>query len=110
MEKSVIRMTESDLHHIVNESVRRVLQEAWINDKTFGRLYIPDESISAMDKAFTSRTKGSEILSRGIKIIQGKINPELYYREAPYNWEGNNLFSDVIIEYPDGKRHTLMRK
>ena len=32
MEKKLIRITETDLHNIVNESVRTILREAWEND------------------------------------------------------------------------------
>ncbi len=71
--------------------------------------YISKREQSAMEKAFCG-TLGSEILSRGVKIIQGSVFPERKYTEGFYNWSGNNLFADAIIEYPDGTRHTLMKK
>lgn len=72
-------------------------------------MYISEKTLNAMEKAF-SGTLGSEILARGVKVIQGKVMPERKYTEGLYNWSGNNLFSDAIIEYPDGTRHTLMLK
>lgn len=72
-------------------------------------MYISEKELSAMERAF-SGVLGSEILSRDVKVIQGEILPQRRYIEGFYNWQGNNLFTDAIIEYPDGKRHTLMKK
>jgi len=109
--KKTIRLSESDLHNIIKECVDNILSEGgqWINDKGLGRIYVSDNEIDAMAKAFTP-ISGNEILDRGVKIIRGSINPERYYTEGHYNWEGNNLFADVIIEYPDGKRAILNKK
>lgn len=109
--KKTIRLTESDLHNIIKECVDNILSEdaQWINDKGLGRIHVSDNEIDAMAKAFTP-ISGSEILDRGVKIIRGSINPERFYTEGHYNWEGNNLFADVIIEYPDGKRAILNKK
>ena len=109
--KKTIRITESDLHNIVKECVDNILSEdgQWINDKGLGRIYVSDNEIDAMTKAFTP-VSGSEILNRGVNIIRGSINPECFYTEGHYNWEGNNLFADVIIEYPNGKRSILNKK
>ena len=71
--------------------------------------YISEKSLNAMERAFCG-VLGSEILERGVKIIQGEIIPHRKYREGHYNWSGNNLFADAIIEYPDGSRHTLTKK
>lgn len=72
-------------------------------------MYISEKELSAMERAF-SGVLGSEILSRDVKVIQGEILPQRRYIEGFYNWQGNNLFTDAIIEYPDGKRHTLIKK
>ena len=72
-------------------------------------MYICDKELKAMEKAFSS-TLGSEILARGVKVIQGKVWPERKYIEGFYNWKGNNLFADAIIEDQDGTRHTLTMK
>ena len=71
--------------------------------------YISDKELSAMERAF-SETSGSDILSKGVKVLQGTILPHRRYTEGYYEWKGNNLFADAIIEYPDGTRHTLMKK
>lgn len=109
--KRTIRLSESDLHRVIKECVDNILSEGgqWINDNNLGKIYISDNEIDAMTKAFTP-VSGSEILDRGVKIIRGSISPERFYREGHYNWEGNNLFADVIIEYPNGKRSILNKK
>lgn len=72
-------------------------------------MYVIDKELSAMERAFCG-VLGSDILSREVKVIQGKILPQRRYIEGFYNWEGNNYFADAIIEYPDGKRHSLVKK
>ena len=71
--------------------------------------YISDKEIKAMERAFCG-TLGSEILSKGVRVVRGEILPHRKYTEGYYDWFGNNLFTDAIIEYPDGTRHTLIKK
>lgn len=63
----------------------------------------------AIEKAFTkSPIKGSDILGRdGVSVVRGSIVPERFYDEHPYVF--NPMPGDVVIEYPDGTRHTLSR-
>ena len=48
--KKLVRLTESDLHKIVKESVNRVLKESYFDDNNFVRFHsIDDNGKSAMD-------------------------------------------------------------
>jgi len=67
-----------------------------------------EKSIMAMEKALTP-IAGEEILSRCVKVVRGIVLPRRYYYEGFYTWKGNNLFADAIIEYQDGRRHTLIK-
>lgn len=71
--------------------------------------YISNKELSAMERAFCG-TLGSEILSKSAKVVRGEILPHRKYTEGYYDWNGNNLFADAIVEYPDGSRHTLTKK
>ena len=97
--KQIIRITEQDLHKIVNESVKKIIKESFISDR----------SLSAFEKAFTP-VLGKEILDRGIEIIKGDVYPDKRYIEGYYTNKNTDLFVDAIIKYPDGKLHTLMKK
>ena len=100
MNKKLIRLTEGDLHNIVKEAVYKILKE---ND------FISNKSLGAMEDAFLPK-KGIDILSKGVKVIRGDVRPDSYYTEGYYTNRNTDLFADAIIEYPDGKRHILMRK
>ena len=98
--KKVI-LTESDLHRIVRESVERIINE----------IYVSDNSLNAMEKAFsTNYLKGSEILKNGAKEIRGKINPNAEYEEEFGSYLGSLMPGDVVVEYPNGTKHTLSLK
>ena len=80
MDKKIIRMTESDLHRIVKEY------------------------------AFGNYVKGSDVLAKGVKVLRGNIRPDaLYSEEMGVYWNGL-LPSNIVIEYPDGRQHTLISK
>ena len=50
MNSKLIRLTESDLHRIVKESVNRILNEDYFDDNNFGRFHaIDDKGKSAME-------------------------------------------------------------
>lgn len=100
VEENVIRLTESDLHNIVKETVYKILKE---ND------FISNKSLGAMEDAFLPK-KGIDILSKGVKVLRGDVRPDAYYTEGHYTNRNTDLLADAIIEYPDGKRHILMRK
>jgi hypothetical protein len=100
MDKKLIRLTESDLHEIVKEAVYKMLKE---ND------FISNKSLGAMEDAFLPK-KGIDILSKGVKVLRGDVRPDAYYTEGHYTNRNTDLLADAIIEYPDGKRHILMRK
>ena len=53
MNKKLIRLTESDLHKIVKESIQRIMNEGWFgNDKKYGeKWYNPLTWMSKADKA-----------------------------------------------------------
>lgn len=70
--------------------------------------YISEKSLNAMEQAFLT-VAGSEILERGVKVVRGTVLPHRRYHEGHYEWKGNNLFADAIIEYPDGTRHSLTK-
>ena len=99
-EQTIIRLTESDLHNIVKETVYNILKE---ND------FISNKSLGAMEDAFLPK-KGIDILSKGVKVLRGDVRPDAYYTEGHYTNRNTDLLADAIIEYPDGKRHILMRK
>ena len=105
MNRKIIRLTESDLHRIVKESVKRILEGEF--DKDGG--YYSDKEINAIEDAFTPK-KGIDILSKGVKVLRGDVRPDAYYTEGHYTNRNTDLLADAIIEYPDGKRHILMRK
>lgn len=71
--------------------------------------YISEQTLKAIERSFWG-ILGSEILKRDVKIVQGCIIPERKYTEGYYNWQGNNMFADAIIEYPDGTLRTLMKE
>jgi hypothetical protein len=100
VEENIIRLTESDLHNIVNEAVYKILKE---------NNFISNKSLGAMEDAFLPK-KGIDILSKGVKVLRGDIRPDAYYTEGHYTNRNTDLLADAIIEYPDGKRHILMRK
>lgn len=97
--KRVVRLTESDLHNIIKKSVKKIVEDYTISDK----------SINAFEKAFTP-VSGSEILDRGVEVLRGNVYPDKFYIEGYYTNSNTNLFADAIIKYPDGKLHTLMKK
>ena len=107
MSKKLIRLTESELHGIVKESVRTILKESGFDSKGH---YHSDRDLSAIERAFCNRCSGEEIMKRGVKVLQGQVLPDMDYAEYPYTWNGNNLFMDAIIEYPNGKQCTLIKK
>ena len=107
MDKKIIRMTESDLHRIVKESVTRILNEGEFDQ--YGTYHSSNE-ISAMEKAFGNYVKGSDVLTKGVKVLRGNIRPDaLYSEEMGVYWNGL-LPGDIVIEYPDGRQHTLISK
>jgi hypothetical protein len=106
MKKKLIRLTESDLHKIVKESVNRILKEEY--DK-YG-MWHSDASINAMSKAFSNYVKGSDVLEKGIKVLRGEINPEATYFEGFGVYRNSLMPGDIVIEYPDGRKHTLLKK
>jgi hypothetical protein len=71
--------------------------------------YISPSNLSAMEKAFTKKPiKGSDVLNMGAKsIIGNEIDPEMYYIESPYAWVNGRMPLDIIIQYPNGAKHTL---
>lgn len=105
MNKRLIRLTESGLHRIVKESVKRILEGEF--DKDGG--YYSDKEINAIENAFTPK-KGVDVLNRGAKVVQGYVNPESYYYLGRYTNKYSNSLADAIIEYPDGRKHTLIKK
>ena len=105
MDKQVIKITESDLHKIVKESVKMIIEGEF--DKDGG--YYSGKEINAIEDAFTPK-KGADILNGGAKVVQGYVNPERYYYLGRYTHKYSNSLADAIIEYPDGRKHTLIRK
>jgi len=105
MSKRFIRLTEGDIHNIIKESVKRILEGEF--DKDGG--YYSNKEINAIEDAFTPK-KGADILNRGAKVVQGYVNPESYYYLGRYTHKYSNYLTDAIIEYPDGRKHTLIRK
>lgn len=105
-----MKITEEKLKKIISESIKKTMNELF----TDTGMWVGDNELSAMENAFTNYQTGQEILDKcekeGAKIVKGKIVPEKQYSEAPYHWNTNNLFADAIIEYPNGKRHTLMKR
>ena len=107
MNKKIIRLTESDLHRIIKESVRRIIREGEFDKDG---IYHSSNEISAMEKAFGNYKKGSDVLAKGVKVLRGNIRPDaLYSEEMGVYWNGL-LPGDIVIEYPDGIQHTLIRK
>ena len=106
MNKKLIRLTEGDLHRIVKESVNRILKEEY--DK-YG-IWHSDASINAMSKAFSNYVKGSDVLEKGVKVLRGEINPEATYFEEFGVYRNSLMPGDIVIEYPDGRKHTLLKK
>lgn len=90
----------------MKESVQKILSEGGY-DK-YG-IYHTDSELSAMEHAFTSKL-GSEFLKRGVKVLKGKIDPNAKYTEGYYIMPGTTLGQDVIIELPNGAKHTLFKK
>lgn len=104
-EQTIVRLTESDLHKIVKESVKMIIEGEF--DKDGG--YYSGKEINAIEDAFTPK-KGADILNGGAKVVQGYVNPERYYYLGRYTHKYSNSLADAIIEYPDGRKHTLIRK
>lgn len=107
--RKTIRLTEQDLHRIVRESIDKVLMEdgQFVDDKRLGRIYVSDRDVDAMEKAFTNRTSGKELLDAGVKILKGKIDPNRFYRKSLYVNRNTSLYDDAIVQYPDGKTCSL---
>lgn len=113
--KKTIRISESDLHKILKETVKSILENCI--PKESGNInqdiYVSDKEIDAMEKAFRSLS-GEEYLHKvkngELKIIRGNIYPDREYSEHPANMNGSNYGADAIIEYPDGKLKVLMKK
>lgn len=100
--KKVIRLTECDLRNMIMESISSVLEDF--------QPYISDKSLDAMSRAFCDYVKGSDILSRDIKVVRGEIVPDALYSEEMGVYYNGLMPGDVVIEYPGGWRHTLIRK
>ena len=100
---------EQRLRSIIRESINKVLMEdgQFIDDKRLGRIYVPNREVDAMEKAFTNKTKGQELLDAGVKVLKGKIDPDRYYRKAFYVNRNTSLYDDAIVQYPDGKTCSL---
>ena len=107
MNKKLIRLTESDLHRIVKESVKRVLREGEFDKDG---IYHSSNEIDAIEKAFGKYVKGSDILAQDIKILRGNIRPDALYSEQMGVYWNGLLLGNIVIEYPDGRQHTLIRK
>ena len=99
--KKVIRLTECDLRNMIMESISSVLEDFQP---------ISDKSLDAMSMAFCNYVKGSDILSRDIKVVRGEIVPDALYSEESGVYYNGLMPGDVVIEYPGGLRHTLIRK
>lgn len=80
-----------------------------VSESIDNKPYVSNKEMNAMEKTFAGRP-GKEFIDMGVKVLKGNIDPEKYYIEGHYNWNGNNLFTDAIIELPNGKRYTLMKK
>ena len=97
-------MTQEEFCNRINDKIHEHFRE--YNDGYDS--VMSEQALKAMERAFCG-TLGSEILKRGVKVIKGQILPHRKYGEGFYEWRGNNLFADAIIEYPDGRRHTLTK-
>jgi len=102
-----MKLTESDLRNIVKESVNIILEEY---RSIYDIPYISDKSLNAMERAFTNSVKGSDVLSKNVKVLRGEILPNKTYRETLGVYTNTLMPGDVVIEYPDGRQHTLVKK
>ena len=83
MNKQIIRLTESDLHRIIKESVQTILKE--YSDETYGKIY-NDVDINTPDIAYNERAKR----------LKNNIGKHVARRngvddEAFYNYSTKNL-------------------
>lgn len=107
-EQIIIRLTESDLRRIVKESVTKILNEGEFDQ--YGT-YHSNNEISAMENAFGNYKKGSDYLAnKDIRVLRGDIRPDALYSEQMGVNRYTLMPSDIVIEYPDGRQHTLIRK
>lgn len=91
MKKQVIRLTESDLHRIIKESVKRIIRESEYENPRLGY----DEYIM------------KEILKAGAKKISKYPNFDEYFNEPPTDENGyvdlNDDYMDMQIPFDEVK-------
>ena len=85
MNKKLIRLTESDLHRIVKESVQRILNEVVVGGQSLHGYYpkfkddaSPDKSRSAVDfnalSRFASQKGNSRVANNARNSYKGELN------------------------------------
>lgn len=94
MNKKLIKLTESDLHKIVKESVNRIMNEGWMNGD-----YIDDEHYDAMMQAKDESDMDADEMGEPTKEDIQKTNDY---------WKAVKCVKK-LVQYADKyKRETLM--
>jgi hypothetical protein len=101
--KKIIRLTESDLHRIVKESVNRIIKEGRIR-----RGYVPNDGNSMVGGHYESNTfnASKDVLNDLLENIQ--ISPEEYDSFEKYCEENPDVFvinGKVSSSYDESTRY-----
>lgn len=94
MKKQIIRLTESDLHNIIKESVKRVLNEV----ETVGKIpnFNPDKSYTQINGMYADNERIMKIAKKKLlNIISKPFNIKVF----SYDGEGYGSFDETT---PDG--------
>ena len=88
MNKKLIRLTESDLHKIVKESVEKILRESGYEyGKTIAHLPSADTPLSSKpkDAIYKIAREYIDFRNKNPKLVQTILKPSNYYDDGNYD-------------------------
>ena len=80
MTKNIIRLTESDLHRIVKESVNRILGEGW---GSYVDYYYPDNEKEPKENNYFNREKEKREPSKSSRVRRREYMKNKQKKEQP---------------------------
>ena len=114
MAKQIIRLTESDLHNIIRESVRRVLREEEEPEYTEADLEAAENLVRTLKKKGGPEFLEAAQLMQKIKEKLGKANvvnqPSPYYSEAENKRRGIYTHRDWLECAPRERKNVDKKK
>lgn len=90
MKKKVVRITESELHKIIKESIKKILREGFTNEDRNSALYMPYDDFE--DEEYVDK-KGHPI-KVGSQVIW--YDPEKSARDVKRVWTVDDMRGDIV--------------